>query len=696
MVELPARKLGQEFTLGPLPSYTSAQDILRTSISSLAPTSRQPVSEAAQEYMKVNANGRWVDFDPSTTPYAVEPANMLSSRRYREWILAGPARAGKTVILLQGVAHGIVCDPGVTHIVQMTDRAAELWVDEELTPMIENSPALAKRQGMGVSDRNKISKKFIGGAKLTIGVPTVSGLANRTIRSIYLTDYDRFKLSVGGEGAPFYVAAKRTEIAKSRGMAAAESSPGHEIMDPDWTPKTIHEAPPCAGILDLYNGGTRGRWYWDCLDCGEAYEPRFDLLQYDKKASPFDAGEQAEMKCPHCKALLGFRHRNEVNRKGYWLHETAEGGVARIESGDVLRSMRVSYWLNGTAAAFTTWSRLVEKYETALRAFKKTADDEALKVTINTDQGLPYLSRVALDQDHLTESGLKAKARVYPQGVVPSWGRFVVTTVDVQKGKFVVQVMAFGVDGQRIPIDRFDLHTPPADAPRSGERTLDPASYLEDWEVLRELLTRAYPVEGEEYALNAMAVCCDFHGEPGVSDNATKFWQKRRSEGEAQRFYMVRGHGGSKTADRVWYSAPTRKSDGKKARDIKLLNIATDKLKTTVYAALNRPDGGPGSQLVPAWMAQEHVLEFTAEQLTKTGWKKRPNMLRNEAFDLSGYAQAYAEFKGLNRLRPDALPSWAAHGLTNDFAVPLEVAGEETPIKASAPPMRRRKIKYLE
>jgi phage terminase large subunit GpA-like protein len=653
------------------------------------------VSAAAEEYMKVNANGRWVDFDPMTTPYAVEPANMLATRRYTEWIFAGPARAGKTVILLQGVAHGIKCDPGVMHIVHMTDATAELWVDEELTPMIENSPALAELQGIGVSDRNKLSKKFTGGAKLTIGIPTVAALANRTIRSIYLTDLDRMKLSIGGEGGAFSLAAKRTEVAKSRGIAAAESSPGHPIKDAEWKPSTIHEAPPCDGILGLYNGGTRARWYWDCLDCGEAFEPRFELLKYDNKQLPAVAGSQAEMMCPHCGVLHAFKLRNEMNRKGYWLHETEAGGVARIDSGEVLRSTRVSYWLNGTAAAFATWARLVEKYETARRSFKQTNDDEALRVTVNTDQGQPYLSKVVSEADHLTEAGLSVKKRDYPQGMVPSWGRFVVTAVDVQKGKFVVQVMAFGSDGQRIPIDRFDLHTPPETAPRASERTLDPSSFIEDWEVLRELKTRQYPVEGADYALTPMAVLCDFHGEPGVSDNATKFWQARRADGEATYFYMVRGHGGLKLQDRVWYKAPTRASDGKKARDIKLLNLATDKMKSTVYAALNRPDGGPGSQLVPEWMAQEHVLEFTAETLGKNGWVKRPNMPRNEAFDLSGYAQGFAEFKGLNRLQPDALPSWAVAGISNDFAEPIRTEGAPAPVETPAP-RRRKKMKYLE
>jgi len=683
-----------------MPPYASAGTALARALPSLSPATRMSVVDAAEEFMKVNAAGRWAEFDRNVTPYMIEPANMMTSRRYRELIFVGPARAGKTVMLLQGVNHAVICDPGICHITHMTENTAEAWVDEELMPMIENSPELARRQGTGRSDRNKLSKKFIGGAKITIGPPTKANLSGRTIRTVLFTDYDRMPLNIGKEGSPFAMGAKRNETLGSRGMTVAEASPGHLITDPGWRPKTPHEAPPCAGILELYNGGTRGRFYWDCPDCGGAYEPAFDKLDYDRELSPVEAGERAVMVCPHCGCVLEHRHKVELNRKGYWLHETAAGGLARIDSGEVLKSDRLSYHLNGAAAAFASWARLVSKYETALRAFRAGGPEETLQVTVNTDQGMPYLPKALSDEGDLNLDDLRAMCRSMQKGVAPAWARFLIASADVQGNRFVVQITAFGLDGRKAIIDRFDLHTPPPEAPFAADRVLDPATYLEDWAVLLPVLQTPYPVEGEEFGLIPMAMGCDFHGKPGVSDKATQFWQARRKEGAASRWFFIRGHGGFKVEGRIWYRAPTRKSDGGQARDIKLLNIATDKLKDTVFAALGRQDGGPGSLMLGEWMPDDPLKEFTAEKRTAKGYEPRPNMKRNESIDLSSYAQAVAEHKGLLKLDPASPKEWAIGGPGNTFAVAMGAQDEPAPAAAPQPASRLRKparrIAYLE
>jgi hypothetical protein len=328
MVTLPNRRAGEIPDLPPMPPYASSSAVLELALPSLSPATRMGVVDAAEEYMKVNANGRWADFDRGVTPYMIEPANMTISRRYREVIFAGPARAGKTVMLMSTVSHLVICDPGVCQIVHMTEATAEAWVDEELMPMIENSPELAKRQGRGRSDRNILSKKFIGGAKISIGPPTKAFLSGKTTRTVLFTDLDRMALTIGKEGSPFAMGAKRTETLGSRGMTVAEASPGHVITDPAHKPKTPHEAPPCAGILGLYNGGTRGRWYWDCPQCGEAFAPRFDRLDYDKTLSPADAGASAG---GLYRARLCVMAENSMNRRRTMMRRAGFSGLPMDE-----------------------------------------------------------------------------------------------------------------------------------------------------------------------------------------------------------------------------------------------------------------------------------------------------------------------------------------------------------------------------
>ena len=119
MVTLPDRQAGEIPELPPMPPmppHASAASVLAQALPSLSPATRMGVVEAAEADMKVNANGRWADFDRNTTPYMNEPSDMTNSRLYREVIFAGPARAGKTVMLLATVSHLVVCDPGAVFL----------------------------------------------------------------------------------------------------------------------------------------------------------------------------------------------------------------------------------------------------------------------------------------------------------------------------------------------------------------------------------------------------------------------------------------------------------------------------------------------------------------------------------------------------------------------------------------------------
>ena len=105
-------------------------------------------------------------------------------------------------------------------------------------------------------------------------------------------------------------------------------------------------------MLSLYPEGTRGRWYWPCPHCEDEFEPTFEKLKYPDSADPAEAGEAAEMMCPHCGGLFGHHLKRQLNAAGRWLHETADGLLVPIDSGDVRRTDLLSYWLNGAAAAF--------------------------------------------------------------------------------------------------------------------------------------------------------------------------------------------------------------------------------------------------------------------------------------------------------------------------------------------------------
>ncbi|WP_273687349.1 phage terminase large subunit family protein [Ketogulonicigenium vulgare] len=664
----------------PLPPFADPRIALKAALPALRPAEQITVTEAAEKYMRVNVSGQWQEFSRDVTPYMVEPTDMIASRMYRGLAFCGPAQSGKTQMLQAAVAYTVASNPGRVALFQMTRDAAALFEREKITPMINNSPELRKRLAKGRGSDTIFQKLFTGGTHLTLDWPTITKLSSATIRLVLGTDYDRFPESVDGEGDAFTLMKARTRTYMSRGMVVVESSPGAPLKDEAWRAETPHEAPPVEyGILSLYPKGTRGRWYWPCPCCGALFEPTFAKLVYPDRADPAEAGDAAQMRCPHCRDTFGHGLKRELNGAGAWLHESSEvdaNGRPRlvgIDSGLVRRTDTLSYWLDGAAAAFSTWAELVEAYENAKRAFESTGDEEQLKSTINTGQAQPYMPRSASDEMTLTVQGLRDKAQGndLPRGVAPAWARYITISVDVQSSRFPVGVTAWGENGRHMPIDRFDLFLPPGVDGDAPARPLKPFEVAADWDVLATLAERAWPIDGGQGSLRAISIGIDMHGGGATTENAYRFFRARRKAGEGSLWYLTRGEGGLKKVDRVWLKAPERSNNVKRkaAVDIKILHMATDRLKDAVAASLRVQDGGTNDCEVPRWMTEDELGEVVAERRGTSGWEKRPGVVRNESFDHLVQARAQHLIKGGERVDWTAPPEWAVLGNQNRFFV---------------------------
>lgn len=705
----PARSVAE---LPPLSPYITPEDLVREALPFLDPPSRMSVTDAAELYVRVPLGGLWQSYDRTLTPYMVEPADTTQSRRFLSGTFVGPAQSGKTKMLETVALHSVMCDPSPVQIVHMSRTDADAWVEEKLNKTIEQSPAIAERLGRGRDD-STFSRKRFRGSTITISHPVAKQLSGRTQRLVLLTDADHMPQLLGTadspEGTPFGLSLARVRTYMSRGFVLVEGTPAYkvakgkaaEVEDPG-----PHSFPGViAGIVNLYNAGTRGRWYWECRDCGGEFEPRVDRLHYDASLAPHEAGRTAEMACPHCGSLIGPRHKAEFNRaalegRGGWRHEGPGGTITDLAGA---RNVEGASWaLNGAAAAFSRWSSMVTRLEEARALAARMGDETALATVYFTDIGEPYAPLRQGGDDEISIEDLKAAALDAPRGVCPAGTRFVTVSIDVQKARFPVSVYAWAEDGARVLIDRFDVIQPPEGAPDAQSRAISPARIPEDWGALVPLAERVFPVEGESYGLKAMALGVDFQGEPGVSDNAEIFWHARNRAGERGRWFLTRGHGGTRLDARVWYATPERGSKGKKARGVRLLNMAVDRLKDSVFAALSRFEGGAGSLRLCSWLSDDLFEEHIAEESTDKGWRKKEGVSRNEAIDHAVQALAIAEHKGAHRINfADRCPPWAEASVLNSFAVPLVEADEQapdTPTTQAAPaaaPVRARRIGYL-
>jgi phage terminase large subunit GpA-like protein len=666
----------------------------------LKPPKRVTVSQGASDNLVIKqpgaAGGPW---SGDETPYMTEPMNMLASRRHEALVFVGPARTGKTAGLLLGwMAHNVVNDPGDMLFVQMSKEKAREFSKTDVDRAIRHSPNVQALKGTRAIDSNTFDSMFRHGMFLRIAWPTVSNVSGSTYRYVAITDLDRIANAenVDGEGPLFDLARKRTTTFQSRGMCLAESSPGVEIESPDWRPATPHEAPPVRGILGIYNRSDRRRWYWRCPDCREGFEaaPGLGLFNLPSEAELIESVRSmsipklaaewgSRIVCPHCGSIIDAKHKQHLNRTGRWL---AEGQIIDVD-GNVLNdpppATIAGYWLGGVAATYQKWQSLVERYLQGLADYALTGNEETLKTTVNTDQGMPYMSR------HLAEASSNKGAiedrtdAALKRYVVPAETRCLLAAVDVQGGvnaRFVVQVHAVGPNMEQWLVDRHEIRESLRDGVGGGFAPIDPASHPEDWDVLTEKLLRATwrtPIDGREIVLKMLTV--DTGGEDGVTHNAYAWW--RRLKGEKLHHRVMLYKGASEPKAPILRESMVGKRGGRSKPDVPLYQCNPNLLSDAVDAGLRRETPGPGFIHFPppkhprtnptGWLAASFFDELKSEVRLPNGtWSQIRK--RNESFDLCRMIRAAMLKLGIDRVDWNRVPAWLAPLEKNSLLITVD------------------------
>lgn len=629
----------------------------------LRPPKRLTVAEGATNLIIKQPGGFVGAWSADEAPYMVEPMNMLASRVHEAVCFVGPARTGKTMGLVDGwLAHVVVNDPGDMLVVQMTQDKAREYSRVRVDRALDNSPVLRAMKSPSAQDDNTHDKMFRHGMWLRIAWPTATNLSGSDYRYAACTDYDRVPDDIDGEGTLFALALKRTQTYMSRGMCMVESSPGRDLTDPSWKPATPHEGPPVGGILGIYNMSDRRRWYWTCPSCRDEFEvapglslfglPREDMLL--EMVREVDIDEMARnfgsrIICPHCEAEIPSRLKHELNRGGRWL---TEGEIL----GKRMNSSIAGYWMGGVAAAYQSWKSLVGKYLQALRLYSLTGQELQLQTTVNTDQGMPYMSMILREAARGAAGPADRKDKSLERYVVPDWTRVLVASVDNQGGqsaRFIVQVHAIGPHMQQALVDRYEIKESKREGIGSEFAPLDPAAYEEDWDLITERVVRAtYRTSQEGVELRVKLTVVDTGGEDGATEKAYAWYRRMRALGLSHRVMLVKG-GSTKNAPIIRESLV---GVANKALDVKgdipLYVLNPNLLKDAVHNNLTRREVGPGYMHFPSWLSQAFFDELNAEVRQEDGtWKQIRK--RNESLDLCCYIYA-----GCLRLGLDKITDW--------------------------------------
>jgi phage terminase large subunit GpA-like protein len=617
------------------------------------------VSEAAEKYLHVRAaNGNYVPWDSELTPYLVEPMNCLNDRRYSGLVLVGPARSGKTILLLAWMAYVLKCDPGDMQIIHTTKDLAKDLSKREIDRSLLNSPELKDLIARGSHDDNIFDKIFKAGNMLNLGWPSIAQLSSRTVKYMAGTDYDRRAVDdVDSEGALFGLMRKRTESFMSAGMSAIETSPGFPLKDPTHKPKTLHEAAPCEGALSYYNQGDRRRFYWPCDNCGEYFMAEMEHLKWEQRDTLEETAATAAVHCPSCNHRITQEHRRRLNKIGHWLKDGQEITPDGKIHGEGRVSDLATFWFQGPVACFQTWTSLALEQLRAEAEYERTGLEEDLKRTITQDQGRPYLPKSR--EGARSYLDLMETAEDYGYKVVPIGARFLLASVDVQKGCFIVQVEAFGLGLEHWYIDRFKILKSERYDDEGHPFLIDAGAYRQDWDLLVEqVMEKTYPLaDDSERHMRIKMVACDSGGAAGVTEQAYQFYKRLRRQGKQHSFILVKG---SPSGPRVRKTLPESQRKDRRANargEIPVHLVNTNLAKDQIEHALGRTDPGPGCTHFPEWFEEWWYKELLAEVKDGDRWVKVAK--RNESLDLSVYNRALLVVTKAEDIDWRKPPGWA-------------------------------------
>lgn len=662
--------------------YQSLGDILTECAAIFQPPERLSVSEAAEKYVYLRNPPAYIGpYQNNTTPYMREAMDMFSSRDHNSLIFVSSAQSAKTQgLILNTLAYTIKCNAVDVILYNPSQGAARDFSKRRVDRLHRHSKEIGSELLPGQHSDNTFDKFYKSGMMFTMSWPSVNEMSGKPVPIVMLTDYDRMPMDVDGEGSPFDLGQKRTTTFKSFGMTVAESSPSKEVLDPRWKPASTHEAPPCEGILSLYNRGDRRRWYWPCPHCNHYFEGGFSHLKWENAGDPSECAKTTYMVCPKSGCLIKPESRYDMNLRGVWLREGQTINPDGTTQGDGVRSEMASFWLKGVAAAFTTWSNLVLKYLNAELDYMRTSSQDALKTTVNTDQGEPYLPR-GMQNTRLAED-LQSQAIHLPEKMVPEDVRCLFATCDVQKNRWEVQIHGVtpGAPYNLVVIDRFAIVKSNRLDDDRERLWVKPHDEPEDWDLLiSEVLDRRYPLYDNSGTMGIAMTVCDSGGKEGVTTNAYLFYGRLKKKGLADRFLLLKGESSPK-APRVAISFPDsqRKDRMAKARgEVPVLMINTNMIKDALDGMLPRealtgPEGEPlegtndGRIQFPDWLDNQFFEELTVEVRTARGWENKHSR-RNETFDLLTYCVALCVHRKVEHVQWAAPPVWLLPWEGNPF-----------------------------
>lgn len=574
---------------------------------SLRPPSRRPLSVWADAHYYLSPEsshspGRW-----RTLPYQRGVMDAVTDPSVERVTWMKSARVGATKVMNATVGYYMDEDPCPIMVVQPTVEDAQGYSREEIAPMLRDCPTLnaiisadTRKSGSTI-----LHKSFPGGSLSLVGANSARGFRRVSRRVVMFDEVDAYPPSAGAEGDQIKLGIRRTEYFWNRKIIAAST-------------------PTIAGhsrIEAMFLEGDQRRYYVPCLQCDA-----MDFLVFSEREDgrghqmrwPKDQPELAHFVCRACGAHIDESEKIPMLERGEWRADAEFDGHASFH-----------IWAAYSLSPNATWGQIASEYHAA----SQRSIDE-LKTVVNTVLGETWAERgEAPAWERLYE-----RRSLYPVGSVPDGVLFLTCGVDVQKDRFVFEVVGWGREKQSWSIEAGELYGDTAD-----EST---------WKLLDDLLDRRFESSSGQMTISMMAV------DSGYNTQQVYGWCRRYP------MSRVIACKGSHTA-RVLVGTPSTVDvtlGGRtRRRAYRMFSVGVSLAKAELYGWLRLPPPDEG-EVVPGycWFPEydpEFFRQLTAEHLvavkkrggyTAHEWSVLPGR-QNHWLDARVYARAAASVLGLDK-----------------------------------------------
>lgn len=646
--------------------FASAEEIVATAALKWRPPPRLTLSQWADEHYRMSAEssaepGRW-----HTLPYQREIMDAFTDPRVTYVSVMKSARVGWTLMLNAFIGFNLHQTPCPILVVQPTVDDAKGYSKESIAPMLRDCPVLAQivfedaeENGPRDSGNTILHKKFPGGVLSLVGANSGTGFRRVSRQVVLFDEVDAYPPSAGSDGDPIKLGIKRSEFYWNRKIGAGS------------TPLTEG----ASRIAELFEAGDQRRYFVPCPHCGHMAPLVFREPTKEGDVAghtmtwPEGEPEKACFSCQANGCAIEEQDKRTMIERGEWRAAKPFEGHASFH-----------IWAAYSYSPNASWAQIAKEFLDA------KGKPEQLKTFVNTALGETWRERgEAPDWERLY-----GRREHYGIGIVPEEAIVVTAGVDVQKDRFVYEVVAWGAGKESWSID-------------IGVIPGDPAKEA-DWAGVDDLLARTYETtDGSRIGIRRLGV------DSGYNTNAVYSWARRHS---ADKVLATKGVSTAKTL--VGSPTPVDVTvRGKRiARGCKVWPIGVDVAKAELYGWLHLAQPADGEEFTSGYCHfPEHEPEFfkqlTAEQLVphvdRKGfvhheWEKIPGR-ENHWLDTRVIARAVAYTLGLDRMKPPARPAppSAAPAPESEPTAPAVVSPSAPPLPAAprAPKPKREGSGFL-